>query len=141
LQFRASAGRSFFACRNQAAESKEGNTMSDTKKLTEADLNQFTGTDHWYRHPLNRKIVYTDGVKHVADAGGAYWLIDEIALIQPYEKAVSAEGFQFWKLTVHDDRTATLVCEDGNGKAVYKKEIEFTDFPLSEISFYLTNNG
>ena len=39
-----------------------------------------------------------------------------------------------------DDRTATLVCEDGNGHAVYRKEIEFTDFPLPEVSLYFTNN-
>jgi hypothetical protein len=25
---------------------------------------------------------FTDGAKHVADAGGAYWLLDEIALAQ-----------------------------------------------------------
>ena len=46
-------------------------------------MRQFTGSEHWYRHALNRKIVFTDGAKHVADHGGAYWLLDEIALIQP----------------------------------------------------------
>ena len=34
----------------------------------------------WYRHALNRAVLFTDGAKHVADAGGADWLLDEIAL-------------------------------------------------------------
>ena len=44
------------------------------------DLRQFTGSEHWYRHSLNRAVVYTDGAKYVADQVGAYWLLDEIAL-------------------------------------------------------------
>ena len=31
------------------------------------------------------------------------------------------------------DRSDTLVCEDGNDKAVVSKEIPFTDFPLDAI--------
>ena len=49
------------------------------KTLTAADLEQFTGTGHWYRNGLNSDVLYTEGVKHVATAGGAHWLIDEIA--------------------------------------------------------------
>src|SRR6266853_643249 len=29
--------------------------------LSENDLDQFTGTEHWYRHPLVRSLTYTDG--------------------------------------------------------------------------------
>ena len=101
---------------------------------------QFTGSENWYRHGLNRKVLYTDGAQHVAERGGAHWLLDEIALIQPYDKAVAAEEFQVWKLTVRLDRTAVLTCDDGNGKIVFSKEIEYTDFPLDEITFYFTNN-
>jgi hypothetical protein len=109
------------------------------KTLTEAELEQFTGTEHWYRHGLVRNVLYTDGVKHVADAGGAYWLIDEIAFAQRFDKAVAAEPFQIWSLTVKDN-SGVLTCEDGNGHEVSSKKIEFTDFPLPEISFYFTGN-
>jgi hypothetical protein len=71
--------------------------------------------------------------------GGAYWLIDEIALAQRHVKRVAAEEFQLWKLAVKPDHTALLTCEDGNGKAVYSKPIEYTDFPLAEVAFYRTN--
>jgi hypothetical protein len=85
-------------------------------------------------------VLYTDGAKYVADEGGAYWLLDAIAICQRYEKKVAAEPFQVWKLTVREDRSATLVCEDGNDKVVYTQPIEFTDFPLPEITLWFANN-
>jgi hypothetical protein len=114
--------------------------MTTTKTLTKAELNHFTGSETWYRHALVRDVLFTDGAKHVADAGGAYWLLDEIALAQRYNKKVAAQEFQVWTLKVKDDRTAKLTCEDGNGNAVYAKRIPFTDFPLDEISLYFCNN-
>ena len=114
--------------------------MTTTAKLTQADLRQFTGSENWYRHGINRNILFTDGAKYVADAGGAYWLLDEIALIQPSDKRVASAKFQLWKLTVRPDRTALLSCEDGNGNTVFTKEIEYTDFPLDAITLYFTNN-
>ena len=108
--------------------------------LTAADLAQFTGSEHWYRHGINRDVLFTDGAKYVADQGGAYWLLDEIAIIQPYDARVAAEEFQVWTLKVRDDRTATLPCDDGNGTIVFSKEIEFTDFPLPEITLWFANN-
>ena len=70
----------------------------------------------------------------------AYWLLDEIALAQRYEKTVAGEAFQLWKLSVNPDRTATLTCEDGNYNVVCRKPIPFTDFPLDEIELWFTNN-
>jgi hypothetical protein len=95
-----------------------------TKTLNKNELAQFTGSENWYRHGINRNVLYTDGARHVADHGGAYWLLDEIAIIQPYNKAVAAEEFQVWNLAVRHDRTATLTCDDGNGNIVFTKEIE-----------------
>ena len=57
-----------------------------TATLTTADLSQFTGSENWYRHSLNREILYTEGALYVADAGGAYWLLDE----SPWRTATSA---------------------------------------------------
>ena len=110
------------------------------KPLIKADLAQFTGTETWYRHPLVKTVLYTEGAQYVAEAGGAYWLLDEIAFAQKSVQAVAAEGFQLWKLTVKPDHTARLVCEDGNGGKVFSKSIEYTDFPLPDIAFYFTNN-
>ena len=117
--------------------------QSDTQSkqtLSAADLAQFTGTEQWYRHSINRSILYTEGAQHVAEHGGAYWLLDEIALIQPYDKNVAAEEFQVWTLKVRPDQTATLTCDDGNDTVVFSKEIQYTDFPLETIKLYFANN-
>lgn len=47
--------------------------------------------------------------------------------------------FQLWKLTVQADRSARLICEDGNGGVVFSKTIDYTDFPLPEIDLYFTD--
>jgi len=114
--------------------------MTHQNNLTQSDLDQFTGSEHWYRHGINRKVRFTDGAKFLADQAGAYWLLDEIALIQPHDKRVAAEEFQVWKLAVQPDRAATLTCDDGNGNIVYSKRIEFTDFPLNEVMLYFSND-
>ena len=114
--------------------------MTIEKTLNKADLKMFTGSEQWYRHGLVRRILFTDGAKYVADLGGAYWLLDEIALAQLSVPAVAAEEFQRWVLTVRADHTATLACDGGNYNVVYTKELTFTDFPLDEITFYFANN-
>ena len=43
--------------------------MTATASLTEADLRQFTGTEQWHRHAFVRTVLYTDGVKYVAEKG------------------------------------------------------------------------
>lgn len=107
--------------------------------LTSADLRQFTGTENWYRHGIARNVLYTDGIKYLAETAGAYWLIDEIALAQSLAK-IAAEPFQSWNLKVRPDYTALLTCDDGNSNIRLSKEIPFTVFPLEEIAIYFANN-
>jgi hypothetical protein len=40
-------------------------------RFTTSDLRQFTGTEHWYRHPIESRVLYADGVRYVAEQGGA----------------------------------------------------------------------
>jgi prepilin-type processing-associated H-X9-DG protein len=111
-----------------------------TKTFRKADLDQFTGSEHWYRHGLARNILFTDGAKYLADSAGAYWLLDEIALAQRGQKAVAAQEFQVWKLAVNADSSGVLTCGDGNGNTVFAKAIEFTDFPSDAIELWFENN-
>ena len=96
--------------------------MSKETTLRASDLGQFTGTEQWYQHGINRAVLFTDGAKHVADTAGAYWLLDEIAIIQPYNKQIAEEAFQVWQLIVHADQSATLTCDDGNGNIVTRTD-------------------
>jgi len=114
--------------------------MTNETKLTAADLKQFSGSETWYRHSINPRVLYTEGAQFLAERGGAYWLLDEIAIIQPYDKAVAAEEFQVWKLKVGANRSATLTCDDGNGNIVFTKQIPWTDFPLDEVTLWFANN-
>ncbi|TDE08717.1 hypothetical protein E0F88_32225 [Dyadobacter psychrotolerans] len=111
-----------------------------TEKLTKADLAEFTGTEQWYRHPIVKSTLYTDGIKYVAETAGAYWLIDEIAFQQTHP-LVKNEEFQVWTLNVDLEQSkAVLTCDDGNDRIIYTKQISYTDFPLEEIKIYVTDN-
>jgi len=110
-----------------------------TNTLNAAELAQFTGSENWYRHAINRTVLFTDGAKYVADRAGAYWLLDEIAISQ-LDACIAAEEFQVWRLAVNADQTSALTCDDGNGRVVFSKEIGFTDFPANGITLWFTNN-
>ena len=101
-------------------------------------LEQFTGSGNLYRHRLVRRIHFTDGIKYVADAGDAYWLIDEIVSAQLVDGALWKEELQVWNLRVNKDRSAELICYDGSGNVLLTQRIEETDFPLPEVRLYYT---
>jgi len=108
--------------------------------LNKSDLAGFHGSENWFRHTLNRRFLYTDGVKYVADQGGAYWLIDEIALANLFNARVKAEEFQVWTLKLSaTDSSAELVCDDGNDVFIFSKHIPLTDFPADSVTFYFEN--
>lgn len=109
-------------------------------KLSHSDLSQFTGTDTWYRHGLVRNVLYTDGVKFLAERAGAFWLLDKVATLQ-IEPRVRAEEFQTWRLAVSEGQKATLTCDDGNGNVVHSERIGWTDFPLDEVKLYVGADG
>jgi hypothetical protein len=115
-----------------------------TKKTAEEitrDLAQFTGTEHHYKHFLSR-LVYTDGVKYVADACGAYWLLDVIASYQGRcLRDPKLSEMQFWTLKVDLEKGKGLVtCERDEGDVAIRQRIPSTDFPLAEIKIWVENN-
>ena len=116
----------------------EKNTIA---KLSEDDLRQFAGgTAYYYGHRLFRNIVFTDGAKYVADEGGAYWLLAEIAFAQRSEKRLARQPFQVWKLTVNPDKTGVITVEDGNYNVLLTKALDYTDFPAPEITLWFSSN-
>jgi len=125
------------------------NMTQQDKPLRHEDLAQFTGTTCWFRHSLNRRVLYTDGVWWVADRGEAYWLIDAIAshIDGPQFRRAVAEDpriaqMHFWKLTVSPDRSAMLTAVADSGEPPFiEQEIAFTDFPINEIDIWAQDNG
>lgn len=115
-------------------------TMESAREKGEklaASLAMHTGSESVFRH-WTRHLVYTEGVKDLAEQAGAYWLIDLVASWMA-EPRMCSEEFVVWKLTVNPDHTAIAVADDGNGNEIARQEIGYTDFPLDEISLYLTN--
>lgn len=109
--------------------------------LHEQDLQRFTGSENWYRHPLFRSFLYTDGVQYVAEKGNAYWILDKIFACQSCVPGLVNEPMCFWEMTLNaEGQGARLVCTDGNGRGLYAENILFTDFPLKKIEFFFQNN-
>ena len=121
--------------------------MHQTKKeeLTHEDLAQFKGDLDRFRS-INRYVIYTPGVKYLADKAGAYWLIDAIASYFMSGKIAypdpRLETLQFWRLEVNEDRTATLTARADSGVEPYvMQHIEYTDFPLSHVDVWAGFDG
>lgn len=102
------------------------------------DLGQFTGSETFYRH-WTRKLIYTEGIHYLMD--GAAWLVDAIASYQfdPKLFRTDLREFQLWELKVDlEKHTAVLTCKaDSDRAAVVTQHIEFTDFPMEEITLYV----
>jgi len=103
----------------------------------EQDLDQFYGTEHWYPHPLVPSVTYTDGVKYFAEAGQAWWFVDD-QIIEFY-KLQRDEGFLVISLQVTGDK-AEIKVSDGNDKVFATKPIDYTDCPEGTYKFYYTND-
>ena len=110
--------------------------------LRESDLTQFCGSSEFFQH-WTKRLIYTEGVRYMAEHGGAYWLINAVASCQPDKRITSRPDlvdFQPWELAVAEDKTATLTMRgDLDQPAVITQEIPFTDFPLEQIKFYVCN--
>lgn len=106
--------------------------------LTQEDLVNPPWSETHYIHKLTG-LKYTEGVRNVAVKGGAYWLLDKIAILTwfgQHDLHPNSSDFACWKLKVGAGSNNSLRCEDGNGNRLYEERIEFTDFPLPEIAIW-----
>lgn len=117
--------------------------------ITHADLQQFTGDLERFRHPLARRVIYTPGIKFLADRASAYWLIDEIALVIAGGEVAKAGlsdprvlSLHFWRLDVSQDRSAELTARADSDVAPFvRRQIPWTDFPLDYIDVWAGFDG
>ncbi len=117
--------------------------------LTQDQLRQFTGGLTRYRNWLNRRVIYTEGVKYVASEAEAYWLIEAIAShigSKPFNRAVGEDErlgqIHFWTLTKSPDGSAPLIAKaDTPYRPFITQCISFTDFPLTQIEIWAAFDG
>ena len=113
----------------------------DSDELSRQLQANFYGTQAWYRHGLNRNLLYTDGVQFFAENGGyagAYWFIDKVAF--DYWPLLKTQDFLSIRLTVDENSKATVTVDDGNNHVLKTDPIEFTDLQPGIWKFYLTDN-
>ena len=103
-----------------------------------SDLNEFYGTENYYKNELTPDLRYTDGVKHVAKTRDAYWLLHLIYLRSKSIKAIMQEPFVTAELSVEDD-SAVLVFTDGNDNILHAEDIEYTDYPDEGVCLWLVD--
>ena len=104
------------------------------------DLNHFCGSQQFFRHSLNRKLIYTEGIQYLAEKAMCYWLIDEIALVLlPELLKKFKDHFYSIKLLVSPDNSAVITADDGNGNIHLTHKVNWTNFPVigKEVRLYL----
>lgn len=119
-------------------------TDNGIHRITEEMISGFSGCDGY--SALRYGVNLTDGTFFL-DQNGAGWLIDAICICSRL-KGLSHKtgGMQHWLLKKNKKGGgAVLTCDDGGyatgtPKVVYRQKVEFTDFPLAEIKFYLTDS-
>tara|TARA_R110002072_G_scaffold295396_1_gene466342 strand:+ start:16935 stop:17336 length:402 start_codon:yes stop_codon:yes gene_type:complete len=122
--------------------------MNDQTKLTHDNLRYFSGDFERYRHQIDRRVIYTPGVRFVAEQGGAYWLIDELAFTitgGEIQRAGRSDPrileLHFWRLDVNNNSATLTARADSDVAPFYTKEIPFTDFPLDQIDIWAAFDG
>ena len=99
------------------------------------ELNNFPGSETFthYSPLIFPKVILTEGTKYIADEWGAYWLMDAIS-----SHLLKTRGeFVVVKLIKNGNAATLTLADDAPPTVIYaKQEIEYTDFPLDEITLY-----
>ena len=109
--------------------------------MLDLNLNDFTGTQAYYRWTSLSKSVLTDGTKYVADKLQAHWLFDALDIFIDDTQIDNKFLDMYFSTLTTFNKTGTLSIEDGNGRELALQNFEYTDFPLPEIKIWSSYNG
>lgn len=97
------------------------------------------GANEFFRHPLARRVIYSDGVHDCAEAG-IYWLVDIAATELP--RHLYADGtLGVLRVSVKHSKAHMALETDDDTPPVWKKVVTYTDLPDGVWTFFLTNDG
>ena len=105
------------------------------------------GSVNFYEHRYIAGIIYTDGVREIAEALSCHWLID-IVVSHQVKDEVCAESFQEWRLEKDSGHGHDVIATDG-GKGsgfitIATQKLESgSDFPeaLMPFKMWLVRDG
>lgn len=95
------------------------------------------GSENFYQNKFS-PIIYTDGVKDMAESCGAYWLID-VVISHQLTKSIRMESFQVWELKRMKGKAFLINPTNGNKKQITRQQIHFSDFPYDQATLWLVN--
>lgn len=95
------------------------------------ELKQFTGTEHYYKHPFG--YVYTDGIFYLLETAKCFWLADVVFSHIRTSKRLQAEEFLVCNLESDQKDGAIFTIDDGNGVILATQAISYTDFPFGAL--------
>ena len=102
----------------------------------QSELSGYYGSETTYRHPLG--LIYTEGIKAVAELVGAYWLLD---VVGSYRPALKGEDFIIWRVESKDGTGRVSARTDTNEPDLISQTLEYTDFPEGVFEFYGISSG
>jgi hypothetical protein len=113
-------------------------TTRISKEEFKETLEGFAGSENHYLHrlPGGLSCKLTDGAMYAREYGDAYWLFDAIVSWQVKLKNCP---FQVWDLIKQGNGSWFIQCTDGNAHVLAAQEINYTDFPIPEITLWLVD--
>ena len=117
--------------------------MKAKTKEIKLGLQQFSGSETVYKIPLIQ-TRYSEGMKYLATAADAYWLITDVSVIAKglMEKSpFITVDFKRLPKGGHDYSGYLAVIEygDGNGNIFETHRYNVTDFPLAELRMFFVD--
>lgn len=113
----------------------------DAQTLTQVIQSFSGGSDKRYRHQLNRRVIFTEGMKEVAEKASSFWLIDDIVILAAptFAKAWQAGevGIGVVTLVVANSEARMTLSLSDDKEPTLLQELPYTDFPEGEWNFYL----
>ena len=95
------------------------------------------GSENFYCHRPSL-ILYSDGIKELAEACQSFWLIDLIISHQS-KKDINLQRFQVWELLKVRDSCFDIMATDGNKRFIVSQQIPYSDFPYDEAIVWLVD--
>jgi hypothetical protein len=107
--------------------------MTKLEALTKVMNETRNGTDGYTRCPFTRNFLYTSGIQEVADAAGAYWLLDiagtEVAPLMLKRFKDTGNSIAFLRILSAKGAAKLQLINDEGAAPEWSKTIHMTDFP------------
>ena len=118
--------------------------MENTTEEILNELNNFSGTENYYKASFLYDLNLTDGIKFLCEKASCYWLIDIIGSVQHKPLIRKNSDFIIWEIKRDGKGFIVKAYSDYNkedeqfnkANTLYVQKGEYTDFPLNDFQFY-----